>query len=1005
MNKPSVIQTSKSSSPRNLELRTEVISPPKTQKSTVSPRLLHAGYSPHDAFTTLVNAAAAQQSVPVPGKEDRRSSLHLKPEIVPPKERPNVEGLEKSLMEMHQRPRSFSESTNQRENEMRMKPSFDHANEPEVAQYKMSRIPTSHVEHIYMNEQKRRQEYEPPMNEADRYRLLYGDHAMSRSSLRYSGIREPFSREQFERELRQETSRRLNDGSYLKKNDEVKEPSLQQRTERTANNVRIHNELDNEASKLFSQSFQKDNSAKTSPSNRGFTAANLIDAIITHQINQSAENVPKPPTTQASLRPIAASPHRESESFTTYAHHEKVPAHANREEIVTISDSPGPERTSNTHPIQPTLPTSENYSSGLTLGEHIATIISKNYSDKRPPYFEAKETGIPTSSISTHVPTEVRHGIPGRILEGIAAAAVSGSSSEVSSQHSSWKLRQALQPDKDVKESEERQIMKITRSSPSKEHITTVSSQTPTKNRSPISQYNVEPISPPIAEIHTSVAHTVSSRIPSWVSSNVSSVPTSTMSRYHVENSDSSMVTASHSSSGVGISSAQNQPLLLRLPTTPINLSPLDYVKNRIVEVMRTTADETSEDKRSGSDSQTHHENKGRNVESTVIKLPETKELGSQFKIETRPLEAKLDVAVKRPRSTSPTTSEAYPKTSEEFLAKRLKLENTEMVTSRNVESSQSDRSAVMQVSSMSSRVYSNDDNPNDKTDSDSQKEMNNNVGSSENISNVSNGKITSTNVEVGEVQSNESEVSSLTNMETGNDKSDRVSQIYADSPSSPGEMVIDESVTNNPSSSSPSHQRSNSPSLTSQYQITTSGSASTVNLISEEHKPTISISSSSEVNTHDIEANQSHSVSSSVTSQKSKDTSLQITTPAPDSKSSTKSECSPSNSNNVSSSNANSNTDMYYNSSSPSSSGNSVAPDNGTANPPSENDHGENVRSSSSSMPENADSSQPCLSDNSTRSSTVLTTVQSSTISASGTASSTATNLGPQYEPLSDDE
>ena len=71
-------------------------------------------FASHDAFTTLVNAAAAQQSLAVPsserrvgiqsGRGDSRESS---------REKANVEGLEKSLMDMHHRPRNYPDASYQ----------------------------------------------------------------------------------------------------------------------------------------------------------------------------------------------------------------------------------------------------------------------------------------------------------------------------------------------------------------------------------------------------------------------------------------------------------------------------------------------------------------------------------------------------------------------------------------------------------------------------------------------------------------------------------------------------------------------------------------------------------------------------------------------------------------------------------------------------------------------------------------------------------------------------
>ncbi|XP_064459282.1 nuclear receptor corepressor 1-like isoform X2 [Ornithodoros turicata] len=219
----SVIQAPKTSSPREQE----VPSPGKRGQSPRTQPYPVVSPTSHDPFTTLVNAAAAQPSLAVP-KEDKK-----------------VEGLEKSLLEMHQRPpRNYHDMP-------------------------------------------------PPQQELQRPR--------------------PFSREQFEREMRGKDSYRP------------------QQTD-----------MDNEASRIFSQSFQKD-----SPKPQGITAANLIDAIITHQINQSTE--------------------QRSDGYDAKAKREEEPPRVDGDKVVT-------------------------------LNQHIAAIISKNIctpSDGTPPLYSR----VPVESV------------------------------------------------------------------------------------------------------------------------------------------------------------------------------------------------------------------------------------------------------------------------------------------------------------------------------------------------------------------------------------------------------------------------------------------------------------------------------------------------------------------------------------------------------------------------------------------------------------------------------
>jgi hypothetical protein len=118
-------------------------------------------------------------------------------------------------------------------------------------------------------------------------------------ALRFS--RDPFSKEQFEKEFKQQQQQQQQQGivgsSAVALDSNAKRASdlLTVRSTKGALSSNS-NEIDNEASRIFSDSFQKDNKLP----NRGFTAANLIDAIITHQINQFENVQPKPPSSTSS---------------------------------------------------------------------------------------------------------------------------------------------------------------------------------------------------------------------------------------------------------------------------------------------------------------------------------------------------------------------------------------------------------------------------------------------------------------------------------------------------------------------------------------------------------------------------------------------------------------------------------------------------------------------------------------------------------------------------------
>lgn len=109
---------------------------------------------------------------------------------------------------------------------------------------------------------------------AARDRALLAEHGanLSRdltSSLRIAGARgEPFTKEQFERELRHPDAAKRDLDPFTKKAlEEARDRNLQEHfRQSTLSRQQI---ADNEASRIFSHSFQKDNAPKAPPAGRG----------------------------------------------------------------------------------------------------------------------------------------------------------------------------------------------------------------------------------------------------------------------------------------------------------------------------------------------------------------------------------------------------------------------------------------------------------------------------------------------------------------------------------------------------------------------------------------------------------------------------------------------------------------------------------------------------------------------------------------------------------------
>ncbi|GIY85086.1 hypothetical protein CDAR_398251 [Caerostris darwini] len=635
--KPSVIQAPQSASARTPDIRTETISPANVRKSTPSPRhpqpILYPSVpnSGHESgnLHTLANAASIQLSLTVPkdGKGSPTSNVHSRQDAKSPRDRPVVEGLEKTLIDMHQRPRSYAESGNSHERVRN-----NNSTPPEQLNDGHRYQGFMHNSYDLSREQRMAEK-----------QMLINDQP---STLRLGNMREPFSREQFERQMRQTNVSASRDRVYGKKEEErCRSGSSESQTPNYPSPSPQQSDLENEAnlaSKIFSQSFQKD-VPKSNSSPRGFTAANLIDAIITRQINHPDNPAVALQNTKTSGMDIFGQYHSGYEGS-------KTPPKSNiklcpKTEVVTIDDEPENEKTwpekSNTHGRSP--PVSSNNSTSnpsdkvYTLSEHIAAIISKDYnspsdaSQAQPLYSNSQ------SSVSTTVSTPTRSSFvlasnnsSGKPLEGIASALpteavlVNSNTSHGVPDHSpqncpgngcsyhthSWKLRRALQQDRDREHrspglnensqkrpssnqscdapQEERQIIRVAQTSSPSSVLST--------RASPTGPYGVEPISPPSQSNEpTETSNRLpssNSQPPAWANNPGITGLLTTRHMYPQEYPEGVPPPIPHynvpTTVGSSSSGGPNRPPHQQ----QMGLSPLDYVKNRIVEVMRTADNE-----------------------------------------------------------------------------------------------------------------------------------------------------------------------------------------------------------------------------------------------------------------------------------------------------------------------------------------------------------------------------------------------------------------------------
>jgi hypothetical protein len=489
----SVIQMSSKpmSSPRGNEAgmshqRNEVPSPQSMQRKVLGPSPIFNPSAPPalDNFQTLVNAAAAQQTLPVPGQEQKHMQMHdrrMMPNPYAPKEmdsrspRPSEQGRQVDSRD-DRRPSSrpdgsWSDIDPNKPARDRIRQIFMAVPNPEEQRQRQMEIErqiaisratglphhpgipgmTPEAALAYTQHRMREAQFQMEQNARDHQHLLH---------LHESG--------QLGGPRREQRGSPPDDGRY-------RPPPMTLSRQQKA-------ELDNEASRIFSQSFQKDPSPSQGTSSQRFTTGNLIDAIITHQINQTSDGKNdreskdhdrdqrnRPPLSHARITP--PSEHQR--------HQERLieEAHSNQR-LMQERSRASSERSDN---------------QSLTLGDTISSIISKSFGEKPPsapsmpmiasnvsrPTFQSQENRLFSSGFYQRPDLQdSRPPPPARGSEGLhqERPPSTGGSKEVGS---SWKLRRALQQEKEA--SEQRADSSRNREGPSVEPISPPSSQSEEK--------------------------------------------------------------------------------------------------------------------------------------------------------------------------------------------------------------------------------------------------------------------------------------------------------------------------------------------------------------------------------------------------------------------------------------------------------------------------------------------------------------------------------------------
>ncbi|XP_015793204.1 nuclear receptor corepressor 1 [Tetranychus urticae] len=524
--KQSVIQSVKSNSPRDVGMRQEPWPSPRFMSSS-------PGYSTsHDAFQTLVDAAVAQKSLAIPPtREDqqRMGIMNLARSVrqskSPSNERQSNDSIEKTLHDMHQRSRPIQDMGNLRfgmDDRLRL-----------LEADKRCLMPSNDPQQQPGRSSVNRSEEDKSMD--NKYLPCSSESLSPQTSHRL-----PFTKESFEKELRHQDSR-LQD-SYGRKSAESAE--LQNNQSKNLSRAQLVELGDIEASRIFSQSFQKDENPRNH-SKGEITAANIIDAIITHQINQSGEEGPGKESQQSpnsaenktsEVRPAVST--SANENAVSYSMNEQNKQQEREENLSKSFDNRTSFDQNQQQPQQMPINQIEkdDPTSNQNFRDHIATIISKSFSNnsKVTPIAQpvtiipcSQENNpsqvqpllqIPVSSlIQTSNRTTVSISRPNsRPGDSTNTCVSSEATSHSENPHSDWKLRKALQ--QQTKIDNENAQTSLSSSSNNLTPTTTTAATTTNSSSSNIdenqsketpraespyrsanwmSNYNFEPISPP----------------------------------------------------------------------------------------------------------------------------------------------------------------------------------------------------------------------------------------------------------------------------------------------------------------------------------------------------------------------------------------------------------------------------------------------------------------------------------------------------------------------------
>ncbi|XP_055538502.1 nuclear receptor corepressor 1 isoform X2 [Wyeomyia smithii] len=345
----------------------------------------------HDAFTSLVDLAVQQQPMTVPHKDDKRQLIEQQQGPPPPPTSHDIRYHQATMIQIHhqqqqQQQQAAAAAAAAAVAQHQQQQQQQHAAAVAVQQqHAAAAAAAQHQQQAFQRQQQmdlqRRQQSQMHPSLQHPSVVAYREQQMERD--REINYRERMERERMverERERQIEREQRERDQREREREREREQREQRDRQQRERDRERLAHQEEEERRRkhydIISERIDRpmETLGMRQSSDGSLTAANLIDAIITHQINQTASEPPLPPNRDMHRPPYF--PSRDHRPSPLSENNGK----SHSPNVINIDVDSEPVRTKN-----------------ITIGELAESIIAKDYSPNPNPFLQMRPSMIPMS--------------------------------------------------------------------------------------------------------------------------------------------------------------------------------------------------------------------------------------------------------------------------------------------------------------------------------------------------------------------------------------------------------------------------------------------------------------------------------------------------------------------------------------------------------------------------------------------------------------------------------